>query len=675
MSGLYQIQKKGKNIVTKNDFLKYSNHYLKLGFSVIPVGQDKKPLVKWEEFQSRKPTWDELIKWSDSFNDLNIGIVTGDISGIVVVDVEDGGSTDNLPPTITSKTGGGGYHFYYKYPKKPVKNAVRIKDKTDIRGDGGYVIAPPSLHKSGKTYEWSEFPETADFADLPEWVLETATQNEKQKVDWQQFLTSPNPQGSRNTTATQLAGKLLFHLPPDLWEIAGWSALKEWNISQNKPPLAETELRNVWNSILEQEAKKRGQNTNPQNRNPIDFQTLEQIIKKWLLINDKGIIKVLVASVIANKLEADPVWLFIVTASGGTKTELLRGLNKIDGIYPISDLTPQTFLSGEKGNKNASLLLRLPTEVILTLKDFTTVLTMHRDKRHAILSQLREIYDGQFKKEFGTGESKEWNGKMGFLAGVTSVIDHHYGIYQTLGERFVQYRPLQPDPIQLSLKAMSNAGDEKQMREEIQNAFADFIAGVKVPESKLIVPDNFVNRIAHLSAFCVRARSGVVREGYSTREIELIPEAELPTRLSKQLITFYSALSLISDSFTEDDYELIYKIGMDTLPQNRKLAINTLVQADDYMETADVAMEIGYPTNTTRRILEDLHGLQLINRQSQGKGYADRWIIKDSTKELLEKAKPESQKLIDDDTDNSLYNEAKEIFGVTTVPEMSEGSA
>jgi len=50
------------------------------------------------------------------------------------------------------------------------------------------------------------------------------------------------------------------------------------------------------------------------------------------LINDKGIIKVLAATVIANKLSADPVWLFIVTASGGTKTELIRGLAKIDGI-------------------------------------------------------------------------------------------------------------------------------------------------------------------------------------------------------------------------------------------------------------------------------------------------------------------------------------------------------
>lgn len=383
--------------------------------------------------------------------------------------------------------------------------------------------------------------------------------------------------------------------------------------------------------------------TIPEKRNPIDFQALEQTIDKWLLRKDRGIIKVLVGTVIADKLKGDPVWLFLVTASGGTKTELIRGLNKIDGIYPLSDLTAQTFLSGEKSRKDASLLLRIPNEVILTLKDFTTVLTMHRDKRHAILSQLREIYDGQFKKAFGTGETKEWQGKLGFIAGVTPIIDTHYSIYQVLGERFIQYRPLQPDPIKLSLRAMSISGDENEMREEIQNAFADFIAGIKIPIEKITIPEELKNRVAYLSTFCVRARSGIEREGYSTREIELIPESELPTRLSKQLVTLASAFSLISGGFTEDDYRLIYKIGMDSLPQKRRLVIKTLLKAEDYLETADIAMEIGYPTNTTRRILEDLHGLKLIIRESKGRGYADRWIINDATRELLEKAKPKTK--------------------------------
>ena len=88
--------------------------------------------------------------------------------------------------------------------------------------------------------------------------------------------------------------------------------------------------------------------TIPAKRTPIGYGELEAIIEKWLLIKDKGLLRILLSSVIANKLQADPVWLLIVAAPGGTKTELIRGLNLIEGVYPISDLTPQTFLSGEK---------------------------------------------------------------------------------------------------------------------------------------------------------------------------------------------------------------------------------------------------------------------------------------------------------------------------------------
>ena len=443
-------------------------------------------------------------------------------------------------------------------------------------------------------------------------------------------------------------------------------------------------MTNNKDKVLEQKIQEI-EKTIPDKRTPIDFQTLEKIISKWLLIQDKGIIKVLAASIIANKLKTDPVWLFIVAASGGTKTELIRGLNKIDGIYPISDLTPQTFLSGEKGHKNASLLLRLPLEdTILTYKDFTTCLTMHRDKRHAILSQLREIYDGYYRKEFGTGETKTWEGKMGFIAGVTSVIDNHQSIFQVLGERFVQYRPSQPNTIALAKKAMANSGGEKVMREEIQNAFANFVAGVEIPQEIPAISEELKDRIAHLAAFCVRARSGVIRDSFSSREIELIPDSELPTRLAKQFITLSSALVLIGDT-PEENYELIFKIGMDTLPQKRKRTLETLIGATKELETVDVAMEIGYPTNTTRRILEDLHGLGLVKRQHEGKGYADRWLISDYTKELLEKAKPNSLKLkspsvsAGEDTvpekSDEIIEEANNLFdasGNNALPEMSE---
>src|SRR3990167_9361111 len=651
--------------MSSEDFIKYALLYLKLGFSPIPTGKNKIPTIKWEEFQQRKATAEEIHEWANKFPDSNIGIVTGAISDIVVVDVEAGGDTKNLPPTVVSKTGGGGYHFYYKHPNKPVKNAVRIREKTDIRADGGYVVAPYSIHSSGNSYEWIVSPEDADFAELPQWVLDEAGES-KTKTDCKEFLSKEQANGTRNMTATQLAGKLLYHLPPELWEISGWSTLKEWNTTNNNPPLSEAELRTVWESINKSEIQKRNFKPIPETRTPIDFATLEETIHKWLLINDKGLIKVLVGTVIANKLQADPVWLFIIAAPGGSKTELIRGLNKVDKVYSISDLTPQTFLSGEKNNKTGSLLLRLPFGTIFTYKEFTTVLTMHRDKQQAIISQLREIFDGYYRKEFVTGETKDWQGKIGFIAGVTTIIDRHHEIYSVLGERFVQYRPIQPDRIALAKKAISNSGGEDLMREEIQNAMADYISGIKIPEEKVAIPDWLVDKVAHLASFVVKARSGIIRESYHTREIEQIPDPELPTRLAKQLITLATAFSLMNNGqFTEDDYSLIYKIGLDSLPAKRKLTIEALLKQEDYLETSEFAIAIGYPTNTTRRILEDLQGLQLIDKQPKWKGNNDGWKIKNSTIEDLKKAGwvPEESDFI---------KEVKDAFNTT--PEMSEAS-
>jgi hypothetical protein len=100
----------------------------------------------------------------------NIGIVTGAASGIVVIDVDAGGEETlarlerehgPLPPTVMARTGGGGRHIYFRHPGVPVKNDVkkRLAPGVDIRGDDGFVVAPPSLHKSGNLYEW--FPGAA----------------------------------------------------------------------------------------------------------------------------------------------------------------------------------------------------------------------------------------------------------------------------------------------------------------------------------------------------------------------------------------------------------------------------------------------------------------------------------------------------------------------------------
>ncbi len=240
---------------SKDEMLNAALSYAEMGFSIIPVGIDKKPLLNWKKYQAEKASAATIKEWFAQFTFLNIAIVTGSISGVAVVDVEKGGSVDGLPPTVISKTGGGGWHYYYKFPKGGIGNTTRFREKMDIRGEGGFVVAPPSFHKSGMRYEWAVSPKDADFAEIPDWILKKTAV--KERMDWKKFIDKEISEGSRNITATQLAGKIFHELSPELWELAGWATLKDWNKEKNNPPLPEKELRCVWESIKKAETSKK----------------------------------------------------------------------------------------------------------------------------------------------------------------------------------------------------------------------------------------------------------------------------------------------------------------------------------------------------------------------------------------------------------------------------------
>ncbi len=119
----------------------------------------------------------EIIrKWWRMWPDANIGIATG--NGLLVLDVDvdhDGAETlaalerlhGELPPTPTVLTGSGGLHIYLRAWGPIANTAGKLGPGLDTRGDGGYVVAPPSLHVSGKRYRWIE---EASEADPPAWL-------------------------------------------------------------------------------------------------------------------------------------------------------------------------------------------------------------------------------------------------------------------------------------------------------------------------------------------------------------------------------------------------------------------------------------------------------------------------------------------------------------------------
>src|SRR5262249_7958261 len=177
----------------------------------------------------------------------------GTASGIFVIDIDSddgeaapsGLEIDNgaLPATVEAITARG-RHIYFRMPAATISNSAgRIAAGIDVRGAGGYVLAPPSIHPSGRTYVWS-VDSTDAFADAPQWLIDRVTgrrpdRPEGQRTDWHSVARSTLGEGSRNDTISRMAGYLLCR-----YVDAGFALelLQAWNMAHCNPPLEPAEV-------------------------------------------------------------------------------------------------------------------------------------------------------------------------------------------------------------------------------------------------------------------------------------------------------------------------------------------------------------------------------------------------------------------------------------------------
>ncbi len=366
----------------------------------------------------------------------------------------------------------------------------------------------------------------------------------------------------------------------------------------------------------------------------IELDDLKLSFCEYFCLKDHTVIDVTVGCVVANSLEGDPVNLYLVAPPSSGKTEILRSLNDHPKIYPLSNLTPQTFVSGSKGKGGKikkSLLLNLKEQgkTMIVLKDFTTVLEMRNESRQEILSQLREIADGYYRKTFGTGEEINWAGKLAILAGVTPVIDRHHSIHQILGERFLYYRISPSNPQAMAEMARRFAGREGQIRNELKETVKQFLEQFKDPKIKDIAIEAEINqRLVTLACFVAGARSGVSRDR-STQAIEYLPEAEGPARLVKQLFTLGCGIAIIQGKSEIDEgvYNILKKVGKDTLPSIRNSILEKMWQrkitSNSWEKTRTLSGFFNYPVSTSKFQLEDLMVLGLVDRKIEGNSSED----------------------------------------------------
>jgi hypothetical protein len=227
----------------------------RMNFAVFPCLTDQKIPATAHGFQDATKDTDRIRKCWAQRPDLNVAIATGRASGVVVIDVDvhKGGDESlvelekrygKLPTTLSAVTPRGGQHHYFRYPGETIPNAVDIVPGVDVRGDGGYVLLPPSK-VNGNAYEWDERTEPVP---LPTWLMVGLRQRERKARDvsyWINLAKGVN-EGQRNVRLTELTGLMVGRgLPDDLVATLAIAVNRQFH-----PPLPEREVGMIVKSIL-----------------------------------------------------------------------------------------------------------------------------------------------------------------------------------------------------------------------------------------------------------------------------------------------------------------------------------------------------------------------------------------------------------------------------------------
>jgi hypothetical protein len=195
-----------------------------------------------------------LRKWWRQWPNSNIGIATGTTSGLIVLDIDsrhDGLVSlselelrhGRLQKSHRVRTGGGGQHLYFKAPTVPIKSKSGVATGIDVRGNGGYIVAPPSRHKTGNRYEWlgAERPDLSSLPEIPRWLIQLLTAETIKKTIEASIL-----ERERNSTLTSIAGAMRRRGASEKAIVA---ALRKENRNRCKPPLDDQEVKRIARSV------------------------------------------------------------------------------------------------------------------------------------------------------------------------------------------------------------------------------------------------------------------------------------------------------------------------------------------------------------------------------------------------------------------------------------------
>ena len=362
---------------------------------------------------------------------------------------------------------------------------------------------------------------------------------------------------------------------------------------------------------------------------------LKTEIQKYQYIEDTNIIDVALASIIATRLSlGDPIWLVLIGASSGGKSQILRPLSLTDPkfLHRLDDLTENTLLSAMASKDGeTSLLLRIGGKGIIVMSDLTVLFSKSAEARQAILSQFRMIYDGEMTKVSGNkGKPTVWKGELGILAGSTPSIYRHFEEVADMGERFIYYRMKDYDAKKATKLALGRGLYGKKLDDILGALYAGYIKET-VENAKLDIPMNEVveERILEVASLAERIRTPTAMD-WRAEKITRVPIPAMPMRVALQLRAVARGLAIMRGrELDENDLNIIDWCALSLANEEKRACLKILCSLGEglYMTSSSIADRVGLDTTVIRTVLQNLAAVGVLERTGSGEGL--QWRIRD----------------------------------------------
>jgi hypothetical protein len=353
----------------------------------------------------------------------------------------------------------------------------------------------------------------------------------------------------------------------------------------------------------------------------VDLAQIIDAAREYLDLPDPAPLLVTLAVGATRDLEELPVWLLVVGAASGGKTEAISVLDDVADAR-LDDVTAAGMLSWKGGKKPApvGVLTRVPTpNALVTFGDLSSLLaSSDRGGRDQTFALLRKTYDGHVVRDLGNApEPLKWEGRLTVVGAVTDAIDNYAAHADALGPRWVYLRlPRRDTEAKRRAARIARRGGLEQARDHLRHLASEAVTIAARYVNAIEIPDPLADQLESAALVCAWGRAAVPRHGYGRRDIDGLPSIEEPGRIVRQLRGLArGALALGLDPGYVA--QLVRRVALDSMPAARRQTLDVLADGEP-LTTAAIARRGGMHRHVARRQLEEFEAIGLVRSDRAG---------------------------------------------------------